>query len=179
MKQRRHHYVWQHYLSAWCVQQQITCLRNGAAFKASTINVAVEKDFYKIPDLTRGDIKVLTLMVQQMPEHVRAAQMGWLKMFITPSAMEVAFGGVNAEADKLLTELRFNTEEEFHTRIENDALPLLGRLRAGNRAFLSETASFQTFVFFSVAPVHSDAEVAGPSQEQPRQAKVSGGLWRC
>jgi hypothetical protein len=148
MKQRRHHFVWQHYLSAWCADGQLTCLRNGAAFKASTVNVAVEKDFHKVADLTAAELKLLILFVQQLPEHMRAVQLGWIRMFAAPSVLQGAFGGTSTEADKILAELRFNTEEEFHTRIENAALPLLTELRQGNRAFFSDRAGFQTFMFF-------------------------------
>lgn len=148
MKQRRHHFVWQHYLSPWCQRGQITCRRNGATFTASTVKIAVEKDFYKIHDLTPGDLAFLLLFVKQFPEHMRPTQLGWIRMFAAPSAFQAAFAGVSAEADKVLDELTFNTEEQFHTKIENEALPLLAALRAGDASFFVDSRSFQTFMFF-------------------------------
>jgi hypothetical protein len=59
MKKRRHHYVWQHYLRAWTVENQIACLRDGRTFRTGTTTVAVEKDFYRLQDVTEGDLRFL------------------------------------------------------------------------------------------------------------------------
>jgi hypothetical protein len=88
------------------------------------------------------------MMVQNMPEPMRSVQMGWLRMFAAPSAQANAFGGMNPEADRLLPEMRFNTEEEFHTKIEGEGQPLLDELRRGGRTLFDDRDGFQTFMFF-------------------------------
>jgi len=147
-KKRRHHFVWQHYLSAWCTDGELGCLRNKSFFTTGTTVVAVEKDLYMLADLKQPELKLLRLMVQKMPAPMRSVQMGWLSMFTAPSVLESIFGGVSAEADKLLTDLRFNTEEDFHAKVEADALPILAELRKGERAFFDDRAAFQIFVFY-------------------------------
>lgn len=148
MKQRRHHFVWQHYLSAWCTDGELGCLRNGSFFSTGTVAVAVEKDFHKIADLTSAELTLLRTMLQGMPEPMRSVQTGWLRMFAAPSALASAFGGISAEADRLLAEMRFNAEEEFHTKIEGEGQPLLDELRQGGRTFFDDRDGFQTFMFF-------------------------------
>jgi hypothetical protein len=99
MKQRRHHFIWQHYLSAWCTDGELGCLRNGSFFSTGSVVVVVEKDFHKIADLTSAELTLLRMMVQRMPEPMRSVQMGWLRMFAAPSALASAFGGMSHAAE--------------------------------------------------------------------------------
>ncbi len=54
-----HHYVWQHYLSAWANDnQQIYCYdkNQDKSYITNTKNTAQEKDFYQLNELTAEDL---------------------------------------------------------------------------------------------------------------------------
>jgi hypothetical protein len=59
---RRHHHVWQRYLKSWTTNRAIWCLQNGRIFSTGTLNIAVEKDFYKLHKLTREDIALIKML---------------------------------------------------------------------------------------------------------------------
>jgi hypothetical protein len=60
-RKRRQHHVWQHYLKSWTTDGRIWCLRDGNIFQTNTTKVAVERDFYKIPELTPEDIALIKM----------------------------------------------------------------------------------------------------------------------
>ena len=60
MKKRRHHFVWQYYLKAWTVAGRIACWRNGQVFRTDPTNVAVEKDFYRLRDISERDVATIS-----------------------------------------------------------------------------------------------------------------------
>lgn len=51
MKKRKQHYVFQAYLSAWTNDNKLWCLRDKHLFQSATINIAQERDFYRIKPL--------------------------------------------------------------------------------------------------------------------------------
>lgn len=56
----KQHYVFQRYLSAWTTNNQLWCNRNGKKFSTGTINVAQQRDFYRIMDLNEDEKKFLS-----------------------------------------------------------------------------------------------------------------------
>ena len=57
---RRHHHVWQRYLRPWTVGGTLYCLQDGRIFSTGTRTVAVEKDFYKLHQLTVEDVALIS-----------------------------------------------------------------------------------------------------------------------
>jgi hypothetical protein len=62
---RHHHHVWQNYLKPWTVGGAICCLQDGRIFSTGTRTVAVEKDFYRLHQLTREDVELIKLLFDQ------------------------------------------------------------------------------------------------------------------
>jgi hypothetical protein len=70
---RRHHHVWQNYLTPWTNGGVLYCLQGGRIFPTGTRVIAVEKDFYKLDRLTDQDVALIKLTFGQgRPSAVRA-----------------------------------------------------------------------------------------------------------
>jgi hypothetical protein len=148
VKKRRHHYVWQHYLKPWTSGGQIACRREGRVFTTATINVAMEKDFYTVRDLTEPDIRFVSWFIQRFPPEMRSIHTGWLEMLNAPGALRAIFGGQDPSVDEHLAELAYNTEEDWHAAIENDAKAALSQLQQGSRQFFLDRDGYQQFMFY-------------------------------
>src|SRR5665213_4526618 len=72
MIKHRQHHVWQHYLASWSIDERVWALRNGETiFNTDTVNVAVERDFYKVHKFTSRDLALLRLILSG-PKHPAA-----------------------------------------------------------------------------------------------------------
>ena len=64
---RRHHYVWRHYLEAWEVDGLLQASRNGGpVFSSSAANVALQRDFYRLPKLQTRDVEFIREVIERM-----------------------------------------------------------------------------------------------------------------
>lgn len=59
IKKIRQHYVFQSYLSSWCVDNQLYNLTNNKIYQRGTRAVAFENNFYRIPKLNESEISFL------------------------------------------------------------------------------------------------------------------------
>ena len=66
MKKRKHHYVWEHYLDAWATDGQIWCRRADKYFPTSTENVGQRRDFYRLKELSDGDVAFVERLIMRM-----------------------------------------------------------------------------------------------------------------
>ena len=150
----RHHHVWGHYLSAWESNGKIFCrLRNGRSFTSAPSNLAVKKHFYKLPELSRKDVGFLRLYANSFElEHVRKFANDTVDMYARTSCLrhycseEIATDPALAKAIK---DHDIQTEENFHQRIENDAVKYIANLRNKNVDFWScekAAAAFSLFI---------------------------------
>ena len=67
----KQHYVFQRYLSAWTINNQVWCKRNGKKFPTGTINVAQQRDFYRIKDLNDDEKKFLSIMWRKKSDETK------------------------------------------------------------------------------------------------------------
>jgi hypothetical protein len=72
-KKRRQHYVWQMYLKNWLTGSQLHCFskKEMKSFKASPINVALERDFYRLVEITRDEYDWLTTLIPSEPDELK------------------------------------------------------------------------------------------------------------
>lgn len=150
---RRQHYVWRHHLSAWERDGHISVVRRGgSSFVASPINVAVERDFYRLPYLGADDEAFVQSFIEAMDnDMLRNLAKGWLDTLAAPSRLRRAMtrNGVSAvEVDALLADLEIQLEESFHSGVEGDSVVLLDKLRSGRSDCWSETDFARDFSFF-------------------------------
>lgn len=139
MKKRRHHYVWQHYLSPWTSDKQIWCLRAGKIFQTSTVNIGQERDFYRIEELSSEDIEYIrVLAVNQSKGLLKQANEGWVHTFQLAFKYRDFFisKGVAPEDIKEIMDLVLNNiEEDFHATIESESIKYIDYLLSGNARF--------------------------------------------
>lgn len=64
-KKRNQHHVWQHYLRSWTLDGAICCMSGGRIFTTGTPIVAMERDFYKLHDVTAQDIAIIRWLASE------------------------------------------------------------------------------------------------------------------
>lgn len=137
---RRHHHVWQHYLKPWTTGGAIWCLQAGRIYQTGTTAVAVERDFYKIANLTVADVDYIKLLFGHgHPVSVRThanflnavmAPFALLKLAKTPEQRAV----IAEKLDDYATEAL----EDFHAIIEASFIPLLANALSGDISFYGD-----------------------------------------
>ncbi len=144
MTTRRQHYVWRFYLEAWANRDgKIPFARNGEIKPASNpINVMVERDFYKLPRVDAADASFLNWFigltqgtalqavhrrfVSNMTYVSRAHDFIRLSDTATP------------EEKKLALATAVEIEENLQGGIEQEAKPLLEKLRKKQISFIDD-----------------------------------------
>jgi hypothetical protein len=133
------------------VEGRIACLRNGQVFAADPINVAVEKDFYRLRDISERDVATLRKMIQLFPSQLRDVHNTWLEIFTLPfelRRMLKATGQSDRAIEEALDTASADTEEEIHTIVEADPQSLLVALRNGDVGFFGSEDGFSRFMHF-------------------------------
>ncbi|MCI9586854.1 MAG: DUF4238 domain-containing protein [Oscillospiraceae bacterium] len=153
-KKTRHHYVYQRYLSAWTVNDQLWCRRKGTLFPSATINVAQMRNFYQLRPVNRDEI-ILTLKLfakdspslqQAILRHMIAylEPLKWQKTIHSPKEiLEAEYGtniprSISEQLQKLKDTADIavnNTEEEHYSDIEGESVKWLEALKAGSTSF--------------------------------------------
>lgn len=143
-KKRRQHYVFQSYLNAWTNEEQLWCMRNKKnKFKTGTINVAQERDFYRIKPLNADEKKFCNLFLKRMSVDVQKAMSSHVNDYLKPIELQrqvelikcvsmAKFGSYDRIPDeikddilKLENEVDIyinNAEEDYHSEIESESI---------------------------------------------------------
>jgi hypothetical protein len=152
MKKHRQHHVWQRYLKSWANKNILFCLRDGNIFRANTINIAQDRDFYKLPNLTKEEIALARFLVgakahpsaKALHDQFLAKITAPITIFERLRMLLTTTAAVDAELDHYKT----NALEEFHAGIESSFTPLLDRICAGDISFYDNDNDCITFVHF-------------------------------
>ncbi len=152
MKKRRQHYVWQHYLESWAVNGKLWCSTRGRRFLTSAENVANERDFYRLKEMSEQDLEwVEMLVIAQLAEPLADLARGWVphfRVFHEAKRAYEASGKTSAALERLLDETINNLEEDLHASIEGRAIPLLAKLRENDSSFLDDDEDCVHFFWF-------------------------------
>jgi hypothetical protein len=150
---RGQHYVWRHYLEAWETGGQLFASRNRSApFSSAAKNIGKQRDFYKLPRLYPNDVAYIYATIERMklaPEAHEAA-LGWLEPWYAVLRIEQQFLGIDMPKPvrSALTTFEIQVEERFHSKMEDEAVPMLRALRLGDASFWSRDANAASFSFF-------------------------------
>lgn len=73
IKKRRQHYGWRHYLRAWLDNNgHLYCSKAGKVFKSNLANVAQERNFYGLKELSAREISFIEkVFLESFPEHLQ------------------------------------------------------------------------------------------------------------
>lgn len=149
---RGQHYVWRYYLEAWAEKGNFHCLRDKKVISVKPINIAKERDFYRLREMTPEDISFIErFAIEPAPKHLQNLHRNLLDNFYTitrlKSAIDYNFSnnlGYKKEIDIAVN----NAEELLHGRIENAAQIYLNKLRNGDASFFPEEKSLPCFLYF-------------------------------
>ncbi|MDD4914622.1 MAG: DUF4238 domain-containing protein [Methylococcales bacterium] len=154
MKKRRQHYVWKKYLEPWCVDGKVWCHRNGAnPFHTNPINVAVERDFYELTQLTKNDI----LFIQKVAidpiknDTLRELNAGWISTFDNIFRLNHSLRATDWIPEEFIKELdkvMHNLDEDHHNELEHIAEVYLDSLHKGDTSFYRDDEDAVEFIYF-------------------------------
>lgn len=87
-KKRKQHYVFQAYLASWAKYQQVWCYRDGKIFRSNTLNVAQERDFYRVLPLNNDELNFFLLMQKNTHPDVCKAMLEHISIYLEPLEWE-------------------------------------------------------------------------------------------
>lgn len=152
MKKHKHHYVWKHYLEGWATRGQIWCGRGGKRFLTALENVAQQRDFYTIQDVTETDLVWVQHLIARVPnERLRRTleeRVSDLRSFHVLRARYVENGGNDPHALALLEEEMHNVEENLYAFYEGRAVSLLEQLKTGAAEPFLDPEVFASLSYF-------------------------------
>jgi hypothetical protein len=138
---RKQHHVWKYYLKAWSIDQKIWVSQNGKCFNTSLENIANERDFYELKELSDHEVSYIRTIIDGFHPLLQESANGWLETFTATFKkksnldkwLQEKFGfttfiNTGNEEDVLFKNLAINFEEELHCLYEKSAKPLLDRL---------------------------------------------------
>jgi hypothetical protein len=138
MKKRKQHYVWRYYLSAWCVGNQIMCMRDDKIFKSNLMGVGNKRDFYKLKELSIYEISVIKQMfIDSQPNYLKPIVENFIIMFnkIFEIKKKIEESGISKSAQEAIDTQINNIEEDYHAIIESNSIKYLDFLRQNNTSF--------------------------------------------
>lgn len=144
MKKRRQHYVWRKYLEPWCEDGKVWCHRNGAPpFHTNPINVAVERDFYKLTQLTKKDLLfIYKIAIEPIKNNsLRELNVGWISTFERAFRLEKNLRDTDwlpQEIVDALDEVMHNLDEDHHQGLEHIAENYIDSLHKGDASFYND-----------------------------------------
>ncbi len=154
VKKRRQHYVWRKYLEPWCDGGKVWCHRKGTSpFHTNPINVAVERDFYKLTKLTKNDVVFVNKIAIEPINHaaLRKLNAGWISLFETIFKLEEGLRGnqwLNPELIPKIDEVMHNLDEDHNTALENISANYLDSLIKGDASFYKDDVFATEFTYF-------------------------------
>lgn len=147
---RRQHHVWRSYLAEWATEGKIFCLSEGQIFDTNPVNVGVERDFYKLPDLADEDIKVILSLIEHVT-HPAAKELfeNMIVEFSLPKRLkefgqEVGRAGFIEAADERAIQL----EEKMHSLFEGHMADIFKAIRRKDLSFYDDPVLCGQFCHF-------------------------------
>jgi hypothetical protein len=142
-KKRRQHYVWKHYLEPWTTNKKIVCMRNDKVFTTALENIAQEKDFYRLNELTSDELIFLQEFFNDLPTPLKILADNWIKIFNYVFDVKNAFSNakLSKNPDKDFDVLINNAEEELQSKYENIGDKYLNMLRTEKTDFYKDDQS--------------------------------------
>ena len=150
----RQHYVWRRYLAAWCVGDTVWCARfkEGKIFPSNPINLAVERYFYGLTDLTDDDVKLIQRIVDRATiPGLKEANTRWVELYDLMFKLVRLGRTLHADDPEMLaqiTTLLTQLEERALSRTEGESTVFLDALIAGDVSFYDDPDQASQFLIF-------------------------------
>ncbi|PDZ39412.1 hypothetical protein CON18_14605 [Bacillus cereus] len=152
-KKRGQHYVWRYYLTAWTDKlEQLVCLRNGNLFSTNPKKIAKERDFYRLRNLSKKEMATVLYFINGHGNKVsQKMDKQWLSACVSPFLKKEELVRKGEWDDKQEEEFDVhitNFAENYHSKIEDHALPYLDHLKNSNIDFLNSGEDKLRFMYF-------------------------------
>lgn len=147
-KKRRHHHVWQHYLSSWKSTDKIMCARDGRIFQVKTRNIANIRDFYKIKEMNSNELNFAMKLCSLGDSGLSEINKQWPILFNLVHDLKKQIKPEQASQNVEL--LIHNLYEELHSHIEGYSIKYLDALKQGDSSFFDISESKIEFIFFVI-----------------------------
>lgn len=152
MKKRRQHYVWRHYLNSWAADEMIWCFRNGSIYNTNLVNVAQQRDFYKINKLSAEEMQLLRMLaIGPYKDRDIDLNAGWIRIFQMAYNIKELASSVGIDKPEIITQIDtaiHNIEEEYHSYIEGNSARYLESLLSGDISFYYNADDCMAFIYF-------------------------------
>ncbi|HDZ8893986.1 TPA: DUF4238 domain-containing protein [Aeromonas dhakensis] len=152
-RKTKQHFVWRNYLRAWANNDIICCLMGNKIFKSNLMGIGQERCFYKLKELRYNEIEFLRALIEQDSRKIiRKLNRGWIDFFnrifvIKKQLSEYKIS--TPEADEIIDVIVHNLEEDFHSKIEAEAIKFLEMLYKKDLSFYDDDEEqLIEFLFF-------------------------------
>ena len=164
----RHHYVWKKYLEPWTNDGKLWCLREGKIFNPNTDNIAHEKGFYKLREVSDAALKFLIDFASSSgSEDSKRVQNGWIQMLTVVFEYKRQAISIGIDDDEFWIEidrLINNTQENLHMGIETAVAELVQRLLEGDTSFYEQDELCMEFINYLAFQQLRTKKVAKPDK---------------
>ncbi|WP_320657485.1 DUF4238 domain-containing protein [Aeromonas veronii] len=151
-RKTKQHFVWRNYLRAWANNETIYCLMDNKIFKPNLMNIGQERYFYKLKELRTNEIEFLRALIEQDDRRIiRKLNGGWVDFFNKIFVIKKQLGECKIsipEVDEIIDLTIHNLEEDFHGKIEADAIKFLEMLYKKDLSFSDDEEQLIEFLFF-------------------------------
>lgn len=148
---QRQHYVWRKYLGAWAESEKIWTLvkDQNKIIRTDLMNVAQERYFYKLTDITEFEEKFLKETISRSHPTLKGLQNDFLLAFTIHTALRKVFE--KNPSDKIqqqLKEIEINSMEKAHGLMENSGHKLVECRSFEDITFLKDPDSKNDAIMF-------------------------------
>jgi hypothetical protein len=151
-KKNKQHYVWRFYLEAWADENDlIFCHRKGKLFKPNIKDVAQQRNFYRLKELTDDEVTLVKLMIEKSPRHLHKIHHGILRTFTAPHIVKSIIDSTGDSPASVLESLDVlinNIEEDIHAGIERKSIKYIDSIRAEDVLFWEDRQDRFNFLNF-------------------------------
>ena len=178
---KRQHYVWRNYLRAWASNEKIWTLikDQDKIIKTDLMNVAQERYFYKLEDITDFEIRFLKKHIDNSHETLRGLQSDFLNAFIIFTDLNRRLKDNHSrEVEKQLRDIEINSMEKAHGLMENNGEKLIACRSFDDIMFLKdvdlkhETVMFLCFQYLRTKKMRESVKARMLSNDQFSPDKV-------
>lgn len=148
-RKKRHHYVWQYYLSAWSSSGRVQCWKEEKVFPSGTRNLGLESYFYEFSDLKPDDEALIIQLINVFDPLAKEIAEGWFDLFTKPSRLVEQMGRwpeMTKRSPEEFLDAVSELEEEIHTQVEREGKPFLDQLRDGQVPSPGQMAALLPFL---------------------------------
>ena len=149
---RRQHYVWRHYLEAWAESNRtIRVLREGRSFAADPKNVMVQRDYYRVPQMTESDLTIVAGLTRTGNSVLDGMNLRLARQFAAigrVSSVIQSLSGISDDDKRMAEATAIEAEENLHGAIEQEAVSMLAELREQDVDFLESSDDVAGFYHY-------------------------------